>query len=298
MAEADDISGTITTTLTIYRNSRLVGDVICEVVDQPCIRFGVSHLQLRLNGFTMTGRANPPNNCVTPDPTFVGFRPEDGITTEGWTDIEILGPGLIQKFRRYGIIAGVFPNPANLIGSRITIRQVTSHHNCFSGIQLSFVTNSRIEDNVSVKNASASGAFACGGTCISQSDNNRFQRNIYAGNGSIASGNNDFGIGLLAGSDGNLIEGNVIGGNTNGVWVAAAVGTGNVVRRNTIVGNPPAELVATAGSADIRDNSPAGTVTFSDNLCVTYQGFATPPPCHNIPRFTRPRLTPEQIDEP
>ena len=82
-AEADDISGTITTTLTIYRNSRLVGDVTCAVVDQPCIRFGASHIQLRLNGFTMTGRANPPDNCVTPDPTLVNFLPEDGITTEG-----------------------------------------------------------------------------------------------------------------------------------------------------------------------------------------------------------------------
>jgi parallel beta-helix repeat protein len=295
IAEADDTSGTITTTLTIFRNSRLVGDVTCAVVDQPCIRFGASHIQLRLNGFTMTGRADPPNNCVPHDSTLVGFLPEDGITTEGWNNVAILGPGLIQKFRRYGIIVGAFPNPSALAGSSVIVRQVTSHHNCFSGIQLAFVSNSRIEDNVSVRNASGSAAFPCGGTCILQSDNNRIRRNIYSGNGSTAGGNNDFGVGLLAGSDRNVIEGNIISGNTNGVWVVAAVGTGNIVRRNIITGNPPVELVGATGTGvDIRDLSPAGTVTFSDNLCITYQGSATPRPCHNIPRFTRPSLSPDQ----
>ena len=217
------------------------------------------------------------------------------FTTEGWTAVEILGPGLIQNFRRYGIIVGAFPNPSALSGSRVTVRHVTSHRNCFSGIQLAFVSNSRIEENVSVRNSSASAGFACGGTCILQSDNNRIRRNIYSGNGSVAAGNNDFGVGILAGSDGNLIEGNIIGGNTNGIWVAAAAGVGNVVRRNTIAGNPPVELVGATGSGvDIRDNSPAGTVAFNDNLCITYQGFATPPPCRNIPKFTRPSLTPDQ----
>jgi len=282
---AEDISGPITTTVTIYENSRLVDDVTCLVVDEPCIKFGASHIKLRLNGFTMTGRANPPANCVLPDPTLVGFLPEDGIATDGQSHVAILGPGLVQRFRRYGIIVGLFPNPTAILSRKVSVKHVTSHHNCFSGLQLAFVSDSLIEENVSVRNASASGAFPCGGTCILQSDNNRIRRNEYSGNGSVAPPNNDFGIGVLAGSDGNVIEENAVGGNTNGIWVAANAGTGNIVRRNIIAGNPPVELVGATGGVDIRDNSPAGTVTFEENLCITYQGFATPPPCPNIPKF-------------
>jgi len=131
---------------------------------------------------------------------------------------------------------------------------VTSHHNCFSGIQLAFVSDSVIEENVSVRNAIGSGAFGCGGTCILQSDNNRIRRNEYSGNGSLASGNNDFGIGILGGSDGNVIEENSVGGNTNGIRISATAGSGNVVRRNIVAGNPPVQLGATGG-VDIRDNS-------------------------------------------
>jgi hypothetical protein len=284
-AEGEDISGTITRTVTIYENSRLVGDVTCLVVDEPCSKFGASHIKLRLNGFTMTGRANPPANCVLPDPTLVGFPPEDGIGTDGQSHVAILGPGLVQRFRRYGIIVGLFPNPTVILSRKVSVKHVTSHHNCFSGLQLAFVSDSLIEENVSVRNASAAGAFPCGGTCILQSDNNRIRRNEYSGNGSVAPPNNDFGIGLLGGSDGNVLEENGVGGNTNGIWVAANAGTGNVVRRNIIAGNPPIELVGATGGVDIRDNSPAGTVTFEENLCITYQGFATPPPCPNIPKF-------------
>src|SRR5690349_8566314 len=50
-AQATDISGTIATTLTIYDNSRLVGDVTCTVTGAPCIAFGAPGLTLKLNGF-------------------------------------------------------------------------------------------------------------------------------------------------------------------------------------------------------------------------------------------------------
>lgn len=276
VARADDedgqeISGVITTTVTITENSRLVGDVTCAVVNGPCIRFGAPHIKLRLSGFTMTGPADPPNNCLTP----TNFLPEDGITTGGQHHVAILGPGLVQKFRRHGLFLDQ--------SSRVTVKHVTSHHNCFSGIQMAFASDSVIEENVSVRNASASGVNACGGTCIFQSDNNRVRRNEYSGNGSIAPPNNDFGVGILTGSDGNLVAENGIGGNTNGVWVSAAAGSGNLVRRNIIAGNPPVELGATGG-ADIRDNSPAGTVTYKENLCLTYVG-AGAAPCPNIPGF-------------
>jgi parallel beta-helix repeat protein len=269
--DGQEISGVITTTVTIDENSRLVGDVTCAVVNGPCIRFGASHIKLRLNGFTMTGPADPPNNCLTP----ANFLPEDGITTDGQSHVAILGPGLVQKFRRHGLFLDR--------SRKVTVRHVTSHHNCFSGIQMISASESVIEENVSVRNASASGVNACGGTCIFQSDNNRVRRNEYSGNGSVAAPNNDFGVGILTGSDGNRVEENGIGGNTNGIWVSAAVGSGNLVRRNVIAGNPPVELGVTGG-ADIRDNSPAGTVTYKENLCLTYVGTGAAP-CPNIPRF-------------
>jgi hypothetical protein len=125
VTEAADISGTITATWTIYDDSRLVGDVTCAVVDAPCISFGAPDITLRLNGFTMTGRADPPANCATPPP---GFVPEDGISAIGQNNVSVIGPGLVQKFRRHG----VFLNAA----SGIALRRLTSHHNCFSGLFL------------------------------------------------------------------------------------------------------------------------------------------------------------------
>src|SRR2546429_368490 len=60
--QATDISDTISTTLTIFEDSKLVGDVTCDVAGAPCIKFGAPGITLRLNGFTLKGRASPPNN--------------------------------------------------------------------------------------------------------------------------------------------------------------------------------------------------------------------------------------------
>lgn len=64
-AYANDISGTITTTLTIVNKSKLVGDVTCQVNGAPCIVvqnpfafFNVT-ATLDLNGFTITGQGDP-----------------------------------------------------------------------------------------------------------------------------------------------------------------------------------------------------------------------------------------------
>lgn len=61
---ADEIGGNIYQTLTISEDSQLVDDVNCFVEGNPCIQFGASNIKLRLNGFTITGRANPPTNCT------------------------------------------------------------------------------------------------------------------------------------------------------------------------------------------------------------------------------------------
>ena len=120
----------------------------------------------------------------------------------------------------------------------------------------------------------------CGGTCLTNSHNNRIRWNVYSGNGSVEPANNDFGIGLVGSSSDNLIEENIIGGNTNGVLLQANA-RGNLIRRNTIVGNPPAQVSATFGAAvgaDIMNLAPASANTFEDNVCFTYAG-EPPDPC-------------------
>ncbi|PYU67829.1 MAG: hypothetical protein DMG49_17720 [Acidobacteria bacterium] len=151
--QATDISGTISTTLTIFEDSKLVGDVTCDVAGAPCIKFGAPGITLRLNGFTLKGRASPPNNCTGfPTP----FVPEDGITTAGQSNVAILGPGLVRNFARMGILL-------SLGSSQVRVERVTAADNCFSGILLSGATNSDITHNVSVRNFGFAGT-ACGGT--------------------------------------------------------------------------------------------------------------------------------------
>lgn len=151
--QAREISGNIPSTLTIVEDSELVGDVTCDVAGAPCIQFGAPGITLRLNGFTITGHASPPNNCTGfPTP----FVPEDGITTAGQSNVAILGPGLVRNFARMGILLS---NGS----SRVRVEQVTAADNCFSGILLSGATDSDIAHNVSVRNFGFAGT-ACGGT--------------------------------------------------------------------------------------------------------------------------------------
>lgn len=267
-ASAVDISGTISSTLTISENSQLVGNVTCTVVGAPCISFGADQIKLRLNGFTMTGLGNPTTGCS--GETVAG---EMGIDTLGHSNVEILGPGLVQRFRRHGILVS---NGS----TKVKVGHVTSSLNCNTGIQLIGASDSDIEENVSVRNGNI--ASACGGICLSTSTNNRIRRNELSGNGYVGPPNNDSGILILSGSNGNVIEDNSAGGNTNGVLLQPT--SGNVVRRNIIVGNPQAQLNATSGDfggVDIQNLSPPGANTFEDNLCVTSLNA----PCPNIPNF-------------
>jgi hypothetical protein len=92
-------------------------------------------------------------------------------------------------------------------------------------------------------------------------------------------------LGLLGVSQNNLIESNKIGGNINGFYLGGGGNvTGNIVRRNLILGNPSAEAMREFGvsiGADIQDFSPPGTNTFEDNRCLTYAGVG-PSPCPNV----------------
>ncbi|MCA1600566.1 MAG: right-handed parallel beta-helix repeat-containing protein [Acidobacteria bacterium] len=284
-AQAEDISGTITVTKTIFEDSRLVGDVTCTMTDSPCIDFGASHISLWLNGFTISGPADPDN----PSPGFCnatpGSAPASGIRILNKMDAQILGPGMVQRFRQHGIFIGGTIG----VSTRAKVKLVTSHHNCFSGIFMVMVSDSVIEENVSVSNANNSGASPCGGNCITNSYHNIIRRNQFSGNGSVGPpSNNDFGVGLVGASGGNVIEDNSIGGNTNGILIQAGA-VNNVIRRNIIAGNPPGQVSRTFGAAvgfDVKDESTvAGSGarnTIQQNWCVTYSGPG-PAPCPNFP---------------
>ena len=78
-ASATDIGGTISTTLTITEDSQLLDDVTCAVTGLPCIAIGAPHVTLELNGFTMTGQADPQTGCGCAPSTFTAGATEDGI---------------------------------------------------------------------------------------------------------------------------------------------------------------------------------------------------------------------------
>jgi hypothetical protein len=287
-----EISGVIPETLIINRDAKLVGDVQCLQTSgtRPCIEFGRPGLTLDLNRFTMTGPANDPpqSGCVPRDP----FPEADGIHSK-FDRSRIIGPGVVQKMRRHGI--GLFspaPAPGQPVDflERARIKGVTVHQNCFSGVWLVRVAKSLIDGIVSARNSAASENFPCGGTCVTNSNDNRIRRSEFFGNGSIVAANhplcpmnppgaNDFGIGLVGTSSGNVIEENGFGGNINGVLVCAGA-RGNLIQNNVIAGNPPIQVEVTSGlvGADVRDESPAGTNTFEQNLCLTYKG-ANPSAC-------------------
>jgi len=294
-AAAENISGVIATTKVIYEDSQLVGNVTCTTAEGPCIDFGASGITLRLNGFTMTGPGDPD---ATPDPANPGafcnptsgglqadgIRVSDVAQAQVMSHSRILGPGMVQKFRRHG----VFILGSTGTATKARVSHVVSHHNCFSGIFLNMVSESVVEENASVRNASNSTTAPCGGSCIVNSHNNRIRRNHFAGNGSVSNGNNDFGVGLIMSSSGNVIEENSIGGNTNGVLIQA-LAANNLVRRNVIAGNPPSQVSRTFGSTigfDVKDESTVpgsgARNTFQGNVCITYFGPG-PAVCPNLP---------------
>jgi hypothetical protein len=292
-AQGDICPGVITDPgLPLGGNTRLTCDVECATVNAPCIWFAASGIKFSLNGFTMTGPANPPTlqDCVTTG-NFVGA---DGIQAAGRSDIVIEGPGVVQKFRRHGV--------ALVSASRAVVKKLVSHQNCFSGVFLGGTSDSLVEEAVSVKNSAASSFFTCGGVCITNSNGNRIRRSELAGNGSAAVGSetfafcpvpvpNDFGVGLVGTSSGNIIEENGIGGNINGVFVCPNAGTNplfgpNLIRKNVIAGNPPIQVsadnpqdpVSDPVGADVRDFSTTpGANRFEENLCLTAD--PNPSPC-------------------
>jgi len=287
-AQATDISGTITSTLTISEDSQLVNDVNCNVplttADAngvaSCIAFGASHITLHLNGHTLTGPVNPPTNCSLPSDSNFGV----GVYVNGQTDVNIEGAGVIQHFQRWGILL--------LSSTEVTVRKVTVNRNCWSGMQTIGTSGSNFEEDIWINNAAGSNGAACGGICLANSNKNRMHKSRFYGNGSLdyPNGNVDFGIGFEGSSSENVVEEDDIGGNTNGVFFFNT-SSDNVVRRNIIAGNPPGQVLRTfvasnQQGADIafRPNFSGANNTFEDNFCLTYIQGAGPAtaPCPNI----------------
>jgi hypothetical protein len=145
---ATDIGGTISSTLTITADSQLVDDVTCTVSDAPCLDIVASNVTLELNGFSMTGLADPQTGCQGSGTS----GPEHGIRILNQTGVTIHGPGIIQRFRVHGIIIN---------GSTgTTITGVTTSTNCASGILVGGNSNV-LENNVSIRNGSL--GAPCGG---------------------------------------------------------------------------------------------------------------------------------------
>jgi hypothetical protein len=147
-AEAAKISGTISATMMITENSELVGDVTCTVTGAPCISIASPHVALDLNAFTITGQSDPQTAC-----SGGGTGSESGIVAVGQSSVTIRGPGIVQRFRGFGI------SLSNNTGSSVT--DVTTSTNCFSGIFLNGGTLNEIDRNISIRNGNLTNP--CGG---------------------------------------------------------------------------------------------------------------------------------------
>jgi hypothetical protein len=147
-ALARQIEGRLTTTLTIMEDSVLVGDVTCAMENSACIVFGAPNLTLDLDGFVITGLANPETGCQG---TSTGA--EVGILVNGQNGAVIRGPGVIRYMRNFGI------SVANSNGGKIS--GVTVSTTCMSGIFLVGSSGYEVEGNVSVRNGNL--VNPCGG---------------------------------------------------------------------------------------------------------------------------------------
>jgi hypothetical protein len=148
-AGAEDIRGVVVRTLMLSEDSRLVGDVTCQVTGGPCIAFGAPNISLSLNGFSITGPNDAATGCGG---TNVGT--DAGINTNGQGNVGIRGPGVIQRFRGDGILFN-----ATVRG---WVQGVTTSTNCMSGIRIGPTSSAiSVESNVAVRNGTP--AAACGG---------------------------------------------------------------------------------------------------------------------------------------
>jgi hypothetical protein len=151
LSAADGVSGLITRTYVIVEDTDLTGDVTCDVTGAPCFSFGASGVELRLNGFSITGKADATTACggaVT--------AAEAGISTNGQHAVAVRGPGVVQRFRQHGVWVA---------GSRdARVENITASTNCAAGVFVAANSfGAVVEGNVAVRNGATAPGFACGG---------------------------------------------------------------------------------------------------------------------------------------
>ena len=149
IVHAEDLRGTVVRTLILSEDSRLVGDITCQVTGGPCIAFGAPNIGLALNGFSITGSTDPVVGCKG-----TNVATETGITTNGQANVWIRGPGIVQRFQGDGIL---------FMGTvKGWLQGVTTSTNCMSGIRVNPTSSGiSVESNVSVRNGTPTAA--CGG---------------------------------------------------------------------------------------------------------------------------------------
>jgi hypothetical protein len=149
---ADRVSGNITRTFVIVEDTDLVGDVTCDVGNNtPCFSFGAPNVELRLNGYTITGRGDAVTGCGG-----TAANGEAGIITNSMSGVVVRGPGMVQRFRGDGITVG---------GSRnARIEGLTFSTNCMSGVRvLATAFGTLVQGNIAVRNGSSNPGLPCGG---------------------------------------------------------------------------------------------------------------------------------------
>lgn len=147
---SDSVSGLITRTYVIVEDTDLTGDVTCDVTGAPCFSFGAPGVTLRLNGFTVTGKADPATACAGAALT----ANEGGILTNSQHGVTVQGPGLVQRFRQHGVWVS---------GSQdARVENLTASTNCGSGVFIAAnAFGTLVEGITAVRNGSA--AAPCGG---------------------------------------------------------------------------------------------------------------------------------------
>ena len=88
---------------------------------------------------------------------------------------------------------------------------------------------------------------------------------------------------MVGSGSGNVIEENMVSGNTQGIFIGAGA-RDTLVRSNTVIGNPGIQTGNShrdARTADIVNLAPAGQTKFERNVCVS----GVNAPC---PIITRP----------
>ena len=152
LSAADRVSGTLTRTYMVVEDTDLTGDVACDVpANTPCFAFAAANVELRLNGFSITGRGDSVTGCGG-----TAAAGEAGVTTNNMANVAVRGPGSIQRFRGDGV---------TVAGSRdARVEDLTLSTNCMSGVRvLASSFGTLVQGNTAVRNGSSTPGLPCGG---------------------------------------------------------------------------------------------------------------------------------------